>query len=129
MERPDRRDKAAMGRWFGVPASNPAAGTEPGVKLLKGTDTEMTKASADGIYTTVDEQGITHRFKVAKGDTIPDGAEFTAGEADQTDQAKPAEKKAVTGPSDTTAATGPSATTANAAPVTASAPPATTKPS
>lgn len=104
-DRPDRRDKAAMGRWIGVPASDPEAGLVSTI-VVKGESAMSEKASGDGFYTTTDEQGIVHRFVVRKGDTVPEGATFEAGEQ-KDEQPK---TKASTGPTETTAATPPKQT-------------------
>lgn len=113
-DRPDRRDKAAMGRWIGVPAGDPAAGLVSTI-VVKGESAMSEKASGDGFYTTTDEQGIVHHFVVQKGDTVPDGAEFTANESsDAPDAEQPAKAdatvKAATGPTETTAAKAPEKT-------------------
>ena len=62
----------------------------------------MAKATGNGHYETKDEHGRTHRFKVAKGDVLPDGATFVAAEDTE---AKPTAKaqQAKRGPSETTA--------------------------
>lgn len=84
--------------------SKAAAGGGVGVQFVRKGATGMAKAEGNGVYTTTDEQGRTHRFKVAKGDVIPDGATFVADEA----EAVPKTKTAAKGPSETTASAGPS---------------------
>lgn len=64
------------------------------------------KAPADGHYTTTDDAGRTHQFKVRKGDVYPPDAEFVAADQAAADTAaKPnaKEQQAKRGPSETTA--------------------------
>lgn len=73
----------------------------------------MSKASGNGYYTTTDEAGRVHRFVVRKGDTIPDGAAFVAGEQDAPAEAASVDRATVTAdprkPAETSAADGPKA--------------------
>lgn len=81
-----RRDKlelVELGRRYGVPAANPAAGAHASVRIVE-TEQEMAgpKAPQDGIYTTGKA-----RFRIKKGDPLPDGATFV----DPNAEAQPAE--------------------------------------
>lgn len=89
------------------------AQTGPGVVVTKGT-TVTRKAPGDGHYTTTDEAGRVHRFKINKGDVYPDEAEFVAEEAAPEESAEPQQtakqQQAKRGPSETAQAKGASET-------------------
>lgn len=98
----DRRDKTALGDALGIPAGDPALGTESGVAFWRADlMAESVKAPRDGVYTL-----NGGRFRAREGELLPPGAVFE-------DEGKPAPKdvKAKTGPAADTKATGPTETT------------------
>lgn len=54
----------------------------------------MSKAPRDGTYTTTDEFGVDHKFKIMKGDVVPDGATFAAAEDGDDAESEATEERA-----------------------------------
>lgn len=93
-----RADKLAVGRQYGVPAVNPAAGSVPSVVIPERTESMAgKKAEADGLYGY--EDGRPGQFRVVKGDPIPDG--MVTIKSGRKPVPKSERKTAVTGPSET----------------------------
>ena len=99
-----RRDKLEMGRRYGVPVVNPAAGSVPSVVIPERGDVMAgPKADRDGAY---EFEGKPGRFRIKKGDPLPEGARLIDEPA--APAAKPAATAKATGPSETTKGRGPS---------------------
>jgi hypothetical protein len=115
--RPDRRDKAAMGRWLGVPPHDPAAGTTVGVVIMEGPMMSGKKAPETAVYLL---NGM--HIRVRGGDLIPDGAVLRGDPADAEavvepeaepvaePAPEPAKKAAKVGPTETAKSAGPDET-------------------
>lgn len=113
------RDKVVMGRIYGVPGGDPLTGSVSGVRIVRGNQ-QMSGPIADrtGVYTL--DGG---RFRILKGDPLPEGAvmeptedeiaaaEVAAAEAKKAEEA--AAKKAAAEakkPSETAQGSGPNET-------------------
>lgn len=95
------RDKAALGQTLGVPVAAPGAGLVSSVTVLRRESPMGTQADRDGVY-----ELNGGRFRIRKGDPLPDGAKLV-----DAPKASPAKGKATTkgkGPSETTEGQGPS---------------------
>lgn len=64
------RDKVVMGRVYGVPGGDPLTGSVSGVRIVRGNQ-QMSGPIADrtGVYTL-----NGGRFRIVKGDPLPEGA-------------------------------------------------------
>lgn len=70
------RDKLAVGRRYGVPVVDPAAGSVPSGTVIEGAPIVAgPKADKNGVY---ELDGA--RYRIAAGDPLPDGAKMVDGE-------------------------------------------------
>jgi hypothetical protein len=98
-----------MGRWLGVSPHDPAAGTNVGVVILKGSEMSGKKAPETAVYLL---NGM--HIRVRGGDLIPDGAVLRGDPADAEPvvepATEPAKKAAKVGPTETAKSAGPDET-------------------
>lgn len=101
-----------MGKWLGksrpwlkIDVDDPTRGLTPGVRFLEDKDVASNKAPDDGVYTLG-----AGRFRVKKGDAMPDGAKFSKVEGKSAEKREAQSSKRGGRPTETTDAKGPSET-------------------
>lgn len=99
-----------MGKWLGksrpwlqIEVDDPTRGLTPGVRFLEDKDVASNKAPEDGVYTLG-----AGRFRVKKGDAMPDGAKFSKVEGKSKELRDAQSNKRGGRPTENTDSSGPS---------------------
>lgn len=101
-----------MGKWLGksrpwlqIDVDDPTRGLTPGIRFLEDKDVASNKAPDNGVYTLG-----SGRFRVKKGDAMPDGAKFEKIEGKSKELREAQANKRGGKPTENTDAEGPSET-------------------